>query len=58
MKELYVNIVINDDSYDILSWRMYDIGQWEFDDSLHVWQGPDEFEIGDPMDVWAGLDFA
>jgi len=39
VKALYVNLVIRDDSYDILSWRMYDTDDWEFDDSINVWPG-------------------
>jgi len=37
--ELYVVVAIGDDSYEILSWRMYQIGEWEVDDRLDVWQG-------------------
>jgi len=39
IKALYVNFVIHDDSYDILSWRMYDIDEWVFDGSMNVWTG-------------------
>jgi len=39
IKALYVNLVIRDDSYDILSWRMYDTDDWVFDDSINVWPG-------------------
>jgi len=39
VKALYVNIAIYDDSYDILSWRMYDIDDWEADTSINVWSG-------------------
>ena len=38
-KALYVNLVLYDDSFDILSWRMYDKDEWEFDDSIIVWTG-------------------
>jgi len=55
-KELYVRLTFNGHTCDILSWRMRDIGDWVVDDSLNVWQGPDEFEIGDPMDAVSGLD--
>ena len=54
-KDLYVRLSINEDSYDILSWKMWDNDDWVVDDSLNVWQGTDESEIGDPMDVWSGL---
>jgi len=39
VKTLYVNLIFHDDSYDILSWRMWDTDEWEFDDSLNVWSG-------------------
>jgi len=39
IKALYVNLAVHDDSFDILSWRMYDTDNWEFDDSLNVWTG-------------------
>jgi len=39
IKALYVNLVIRDDSYDILSWRMYDTDEWIFDGSMNVWTG-------------------
>ena len=38
-KELYVKIALRGDTYDILSWRMRNIGTWEFDDSIPVWLG-------------------
>jgi len=39
IKSLYVNLVIREDSYDILDWRMYDTDVWEFDNSMNVWPG-------------------
>ena len=39
IKALYVNLVIHEDSFDILSWRMYDTDEWEFDNSINVWSG-------------------
>lgn len=39
IKALYVNLVIRDDSFDILSWRMRDTDVWTFDDSINVWSG-------------------
>ena len=39
IKSLYVNLVIRDDSFDILSWRMYAMDEWEFDDTMNVWSG-------------------
>jgi len=39
IKALYVNLVHRDDSFDILSWRMWDTDEWVFDDSIKVWSG-------------------
>ena len=39
IKVLYVNLIIHDDSFDILSWRMHATDEWEFDDTLKVWPG-------------------
>jgi len=39
IKALYVNLAVKDDTFDILSWRMYDTDTWEYDDSLNVWTG-------------------
>lgn len=39
IKALYVNVVIEDKTFDILSWRMYSTDEWVFDDRLPVWQG-------------------
>ena len=39
IKALYVNLVQRDDSFDILSWRMWDTDEWVFDDSIKVWSG-------------------
>ena len=39
IKALFINLVIRDDSYDILSWRMYDTDEWVFDGSMNVWTG-------------------
>jgi len=39
VKALYVSLVIHDDSFDILSWRMRDTDVWTFDDSINVWSG-------------------
>ena len=54
-KELYVRLAIWGDSYDILCWRMCDTDEWVVDDSMYVWQGNDESEIGDPADALSGL---
>ena len=55
IKDLYVRLAIRDGSYDILSWKLCDTNEWVVDDSLSVWQGSDEMEIGNPMEVWSGL---
>ena len=39
IKALYVNVVKQDDSFEILSWRMYDTDEWEIDNSVNVWTG-------------------
>jgi len=39
VKALYVNVLIHDDMFDILSWRMYATDEWEFDNTINVWQG-------------------
>jgi len=39
IKALYVNLALRGDSFDILSWRMYDTDEWEFDNSINVWLG-------------------
>ena len=38
-RELYVSVLIGDGYYEILTWSMVDIGDWEADESLNVWQG-------------------
>ena len=54
---LYVRLAVHEDSYDVLSWRMYNTDEWSFDDRINVWPGPPGIDIGDDMDVWSGLDF-
>ena len=39
IKALYVHLILRDDSFDILTWRMYDTDEWEFDNSINVWPG-------------------
>jgi len=39
IKALYVNVVIEEETFDILSWRMYSIDEWILDETLPVWQG-------------------
>ena len=39
-KNLYVEVAIYDGgAYDVLSWKVYNIGEWEADESLPVWLG-------------------
>jgi len=38
-KKLFVNVIIDEDTFDILSWRMYNIDEWVYDDRLPVWTG-------------------
>jgi len=54
-KELFVRVSFLQDSYDIQVWRMLDIGEWVVDNSINVWQGPDEVDFGDPLDAVTGL---
>jgi hypothetical protein len=41
-KALHVELVLRSDSFDIISWRMWDTDEWEFDDSLNLWLGDDD----------------
>ena len=41
-KALYVSLLIQNDSFDILSWRMYDKEGWESDESIIVWTGEND----------------
>jgi len=38
-KEICVEIMLYENSYDILRWEIQYTGTWEIDDSLHVWPG-------------------
>ena len=38
-KELSVEIAIFESAFDVLKWKVQDIGKWEIDTSLPVWQG-------------------
>jgi len=38
-KALYVSLLLQNNSFDILSWRMYDKEAWESDESIIVWTG-------------------
>ncbi|MCL2840038.1 MAG: hypothetical protein FWE05_04615 [Defluviitaleaceae bacterium] len=39
---LYVVIAIGLDSYEIITWRMYNTWEWEADTRLNVWQGGED----------------
>ena len=39
--EILVEVAIYTDTYEILSWRMWDSSEWEADLSINVWLGPD-----------------
>jgi len=47
-KWLYVKIAFNMESYDILSWRLWNTGEWVIDEGMDVWLGPD-----DETSVWS-----
>ena len=38
-KALFVSLLLTDDSYQILNWKLLDTEVWEFDNSLNVWLG-------------------
>jgi hypothetical protein len=40
-KVLYVRMAQTMDGYEILEWTLRDVGTWEIDDSLPIWQGED-----------------
>ena len=55
-KALYVRFAAREDSHDILTWRMYDTDEWDFNDRLNVWLGPGVgIDIGGDLDFWPGL---
>jgi len=52
-RSLFVRLLLSGDSYDILSWRMWDAGEWAIDEGLNVWPGGfDEFFEDDQFGVW------
>jgi hypothetical protein len=51
-KALYVKLAIRDETYDILSWRMWDTDEWTIEGGLDVWL-PDE--DGEWTPPWAML---
>ena len=55
-KALYVKLAVRDTSHEVLSWRMYDTDEWDFNDRLNVWTGPDGgIDFGMSSDVWLDL---
>lgn len=44
-KELIVEVAIYEDTYDILTWRMRDVGDWNADGEMNVWGGESGFDI-------------
>jgi len=50
-KWLYVKLAIYMDSYDILSWRLWDTSDWDINEGMNVWLGPEDDE-----DVWLQLE--
>jgi len=39
VKSLYVRAAVYYDDLDVIAWRMLDTDEWEYDDSLNVWDG-------------------
>ena len=38
-REVYVTVIIEDDSYKILNWYIRNVAEWETETFLNVWQG-------------------
>jgi len=38
-KKLFVDVIVEEDTIDILSWSMYNIDEWVCEDRLPVWTG-------------------
>jgi hypothetical protein len=53
-KSLYVRLAIRFDSYEILSWRMWDEDEWTFDEGWDVWLGPED-DDGEWVPPWGLL---
>ena len=52
-KELYVQVLLSEDgSYEILTWRVYGIGEWEADERLNVWQGVFDEDFFEAVISW------
>jgi len=50
---IFVRLAVNSDSYEILSWRMYNSAEWEYDGGLDVWPGPPGIDLDD-IDIGFG----
>jgi len=48
-KFLYVRLALGWDTYEILTWRMWDEGEWMPDEGLNVWMP------GQGLEPWLGL---
>jgi len=60
-KSLYVKMAMGWDSYEILTWRMWDEGEWAPDEGMNVWLGPEDGNApwlmpGDNPIAWLGPD--
>lgn len=38
-QELQVEVLVNGEDCEILRWQTVSVGDWEFDDSLNIWDG-------------------
>jgi len=50
---IFVRLALHGDSYEILSWRMYNSAEWQYDAGLNIWPGPPGVDLGD-FDVGFG----
>ena len=44
---IFVRLSVSDDSYEVLSWRMYNSAEWQYDAGLNIWPGPPGVDLGD-----------
>ena len=44
---IFVRLALHDNSYEILSWRMYNSAEWQYDAGLNIWPGPPGVDLGD-----------
>lgn len=50
-KELYVEVALYDGTYEIKSWNMRSVGDWEIVDDLPVWPGDSDEDMSS---IWSG----